>query len=152
MAKLFATTIAGCMGMKTRMFLRHWREGFKNLWRNGWMTFASFSGVSVTLLVVGVFIVMAMNVQGISQQVQQQVVIDVTIKDSVTGSAIGNLQRQIEQTPGAKSVKYVSKAQGLENLKVKMKEYKDVFNGLNIDNPLPNEFIVQAVNNRKSVV
>lgn len=41
--------------MKAKTLSRHLREGVKNLSRNGWMTFASVSAVTVTLLLVGVF-------------------------------------------------------------------------------------------------
>ncbi|MGL1819169.1 UNVERIFIED_CONTAM: cell division protein FtsX, partial [Escherichia coli] len=42
--------------MKAKTLSRHLREGVKNLSRNGWMTFASVSAVTVTLLLVGVFL------------------------------------------------------------------------------------------------
>ena len=51
----------GEYGMKARTFGRHVRESFKSLRRNSWMTFASVSAVTVTLLLVGVFIVIMMN-------------------------------------------------------------------------------------------
>ncbi len=33
--------------MKARTVKRHGRESFKSLWRNGWMTFASISSVTI---------------------------------------------------------------------------------------------------------
>ena len=43
--------------MKISTLGRHFRESFKSLGRNSWMTFASVSAVTVTLLLVGVFVV-----------------------------------------------------------------------------------------------
>ena len=45
------------MAMNFRTFLRHIKESFKNIGRNGWMTFASVSAVTVTLSLVGVFVI-----------------------------------------------------------------------------------------------
>ena len=47
--------------MKARTFRRHVRESFKSIGRNGWMTFASVSAVTITLILVGVFFVIMMN-------------------------------------------------------------------------------------------
>lgn len=40
--------------MKFRTVGRHIRESFKSLYRNGWMTFAAASAVTVTLILVSV--------------------------------------------------------------------------------------------------
>lgn len=44
---------------------RHLRESFKSLGRNTWMTFASISAVTVTLILVGVFLVIMLNLNNI---------------------------------------------------------------------------------------
>ena len=59
--------------MKFRTFLRHFRESFKNMARNGWMTFASVSAVTVTLTLVGVFLVLMMNLNHIAGNVEKDV-------------------------------------------------------------------------------
>ena len=47
--------------MKISTFVRHIRESIKSLGRNGWMTFASISAVTVTLLLVGEFGIIMLN-------------------------------------------------------------------------------------------
>jgi cell division protein FtsX len=51
--------------MKASTFLHHVRESFKSLGRNGWMMFASVSAVTITLLLVGVFFVIMMNLNNV---------------------------------------------------------------------------------------
>ena len=53
--------------MKINTLRRHFRESFKSIARNGWMTFASVSAVTVTLLLVGVFLVIMMNLNHIAE-------------------------------------------------------------------------------------
>ncbi|MEX2105162.1 MAG: cell division protein FtsX, partial [Bacilli bacterium] len=59
--------------MKIRTVGRHIREGVKNISRNGWMTFAAVSAVTVTLLILGIFILLAMNVNKITDDVKNQI-------------------------------------------------------------------------------
>ena len=59
--------------MNINSILRHFRESFKSLGRNGWMTFASVSAVTVTLLLVGVFFVLLMNMNNIASNIEEDV-------------------------------------------------------------------------------
>ena len=65
--------------MKIRTFGRHARESLKSIGRNGWMTFASVSAVTVTLILVGVFFVIMMNLNKVAQTIEEDVQIRVHI-------------------------------------------------------------------------
>ncbi|MBX6396229.1 MAG: ABC transporter permease [Alicyclobacillaceae bacterium] len=130
--------------MKLRTLGRHCREGLRNLGRNGWMTIASVSAVTVTLLLLGVFVVMAWNVEHLSRQVEKQVQISVILKDGTTREQMQNLQQWLATRPDIQSVTFVSKEEGLANLRASLKEDGDLLNGLEKENPLPDKFVVQA--------
>ena len=66
--------------MKGRTLTRHFRESFKSLGRNSWMTFASISAVTVTLLLVGVFAVIMMNLNKVATDLENDVEIRVLIE------------------------------------------------------------------------
>lgn len=66
--------------MKGRTLRRHFRESFKSLGRNGWMTFASISAVTVTLLLVGVFAIIMMNLNKVADDLENDVEIRVLIE------------------------------------------------------------------------
>ncbi len=65
--------------MKGRTLSRHLRESVKSLGRNSWMTFASISAVTVTLLLVGVFAVIMMNLNKLATDLENDVEIRVLI-------------------------------------------------------------------------
>ena len=65
--------------MKARTIRRHMKESVKNLGRNGWMTFASVSAVTVTLILVGVFLVLMMNLNKVADSIEEDVEIRVHI-------------------------------------------------------------------------
>ncbi|UOF91357.1 permease-like cell division protein FtsX [Fodinisporobacter ferrooxydans] len=132
--------------MKIRTIGRHVREGLKSLGRNGWMSFASISAMTVTLLILGVFLVLAINVNHISNSIESQVEVDVMVKNDVTGQALSDLQTTIQGFPHVQSVSFISKEQGLQILRQRLGQNADLLNGLDSQNPLPNKFIVKADN------
>lgn len=50
-------------------FFRHFWESLKNLKRNFWMTFASVTSVTITLLLVGLFSSVLLNVEKLTTDV-----------------------------------------------------------------------------------
>src|SRR3954467_11801908 len=97
--------------MKIRTLGRHVRESFKSIGRNGWMTFASVGAVTVTLILVGVFFVIMMNLNKVAQTIEEDVEIRVHIDVAANKADQQKLQNQIEQIPEVKSVKFSSKEQ-----------------------------------------
>lgn len=136
--------------MKIRTVGRHTREGFKNLFRNGWMTFASVSAVSVTLLILGIAIILSLNIQNLSVNVENQLQINAYVSDSVPTHSLPLLKQSLQTLPGIRSVKFISKEQALKKMRVQLQQNADLLNGLG--NPLPNEFVVQAIDPNQTVV
>lgn len=68
------------MVMKIRTLNRHIREGIKNFARNGWMTFAAVTSVATTLLILGVFLLLSLNVNFITKIIEDQVEIRVFLE------------------------------------------------------------------------
>jgi cell division transport system permease protein len=132
--------------MKLRTFTRHIREGLRNLKRNGWMTFASLSAVTVTLLLLGVFLLLAYNVQEFSQQVESQVEMSVFVKDGVQRADVLQMEQQMKSLPGIGTVTFVPKESGIQQLKEKFQDNAELLNGLEDEenNPLPDKFVIKA--------
>lgn len=130
--------------MKTSTITRHLREGFKNLGRNGWMTFASVSAVTITLLILGVFLLLAMNIQHLVQTVEKQVEIRVSLDVTADQATAKKVEGELRKLSDAAEVTFVPKAEGLQNLKKSFGEKGVLFNGLEKENPLPDSFIVKA--------
>ncbi len=130
--------------MKISTMGRHVREGVKNLNRNGWMTFASVSAVSITLLILGAFLLLALNVNHIAQNVEKQVEIRVFLDLKADKSAIEEVEQQISQLPQVDTVKFVSKEEGLKLLRERLGEKAYLLDGLEAENPLPNTLVVKT--------
>jgi len=123
---------------------RHLREGAKGLVRNGWMTFASISAVTVTLLLVGIFAMVMFNVNKISENVEKDVEIQVFVDREADQAKIDAVGKQLEQMPGVESVQYSSKEQELDRFKEQLGEGSEAYQSVEKDNPLHDRYIVKA--------
>lgn len=129
--------------MKFRTLKRHVRESFKSIGRNGWMTFASVSAVTVTLLLVGVFIVIMMNLNKAASDLENDVEIKVLIDLQADKKDEAALQKQIEEMPGVESMNYSSKENELNGL---IKDFGKDLSLFKQSNPLRNVLYVKAEN------
>jgi cell division transport system permease protein len=130
--------------MKIRTLGRHTRESFKSLARNGWMTFASVSAVTVTLILVGVFFVIMMNLNQVAKNIEEDVVIRVHVDVTADDKAQQELKKQIGEIPEVKSIVYSSKETELDNMIKSMGEEGKAFKLIEQENPLNDVFIVQT--------
>jgi cell division transport system permease protein len=137
--------------MKIRTLGRHVREGFRNVARNGWMTFASTSAIAISLLILGVFLMLTMNVNHLTNVVENQVEVRVFMKLDVTPEQIEDARVSIGNLSNVKKVDYISKDEGLELMKDALgEEGKDLLEGLKgEENPLPDSFSVQVYKPRE---
>ncbi|QDX91552.1 ABC transporter permease [Brevibacillus laterosporus] len=130
--------------MKISTYGRHVREGVKNLGRNGWMTFASVSAVTITLLILGVFLLLALNVNHMAKLVENQVEIRVFMDVTSDKAVAENLQKQVKVLPAVDTVTYVPKDQGLKDLREQLGENGKLLDGLEKENPLPDTLVVKT--------
>jgi cell division transport system permease protein len=130
--------------MKLSTVGRHMREGFFNIGRNGWMSFASMSSVAITLFILGVFLLLAMNVNHIANVVERQVEIRVFLEQDTDRAQSAELEQQLKAMPQVESVVFVTKEEGLEDFKESFGDRANLFNVLEQENPLSDEFVVKA--------
>lgn len=124
------------------------REGFKSIIRNGWMSFASISSIFISLLILGVFTILALNMNALAEQIESQVQIRVYLETDVTEEVAADIQKEIANISEVSKLTYVSKEDGLATLKDKMGEdNSDWLEGYDDENnPLPISFTIEVFN------
>ncbi|SFE93076.1 permease-like cell division protein FtsX [Alteribacillus iranensis] len=131
--------------MKGRTLVRHGKEGLKNIGRNGWMSFASISAVTVMLMVVGVFLLLILNLNHFLESVEEDVEVRVYIDLTATEQEQEELRNDLEQLDHVESITYLSKDEGLDQLIDSLGEdNREVFESLRDENPLNDAFILRA--------
>lgn len=138
--------LGGRTTMKVRTYGRHFKEGSKNLVRNGWMTFASISAVTVMLLVVGAFLAVIMNINHFADSLEEDVEIRVFIDRDAETSEQDNLEENIDTLSGVDTIDYIPRDEGLEDFIDSLGDEGDYFESLREENPLNDVFVVNAEN------
>ena len=124
---------------------KHFKESLVNLWRNGAMSFSSIFAVTITLLLIGVISVLALNVQDISANIEDGVRIYVKLERSIDENAEKEVGNQIKKLNGVGSITYSSKDEELNKLIDKQgKDGKTLFESYREDNPLGSAYEVEA--------
>jgi cell division transport system permease protein len=132
----------GATSMKLRTIWRHIKEGFKSIRRNGWMSFASISAVSITLLLVGTLIAGIMNINQLASDIENDVSVRVYVDLAAGEEETQTLQTDLEALENVEEVTFSSREEELENV---VGSYGDTFELFEGDqNPLYNIFVVDT--------
>ena len=95
---------------------KHFKTAVQNIWRNGVMSFSSIFAVTITLVLIGVIGVLALNVQDISSNIEEGVSIYVKLDRYIDEAAEQAVGPQIEAISGVKKITYYTKDQELDKL------------------------------------
>ena len=117
------------------------REALRGLRRSSAPALAALLTVLLTALVLGVFIPIVQATTGTANDVRGRVVVDVYLQPGASPAERAEVQRTIEGTANVKSVEFVSKAEGLEELSRKLGDAEENLELLGA-NPLPDLFRV----------
>lgn len=132
------------MDMKIKRIKYYFIESIKNLARNRVMVVASIGTVAASLFILGIFLILALNVNNAAESIGKTLEIKVYLKDEVTTLKRMELERDIKNIKGVTEVVYISKEQALEDLKKKLGENKAIAEGFEMDNPLPQYFVIKV--------
>ncbi len=124
-----------------RIFNRSIRDSFKSVGRNFSLAMASILCNTITLIIVAVAIIIAMNIETSTKSVESEMNILVYLKYEATEEDAQNLLDEIKNIDTVKEVKHITK----EEHKMQMIEYsesfKTILNYLD-ENPLLDSYIV----------
>jgi len=119
------------------------QEVLRSFTRNPIMQLTTIGTVMVTILILGSFSFGKQMLATIGNDVIQKIEISVFLNDDVNASDAHRLQRKIAGDPRVRSVAYISKAQGLELMRARLRGQVDT--SLLTSNPLPNALRVKVV-------
>ena len=117
------------------------RETGKSIKRNGIMSFASVSTVAVSLLVLGMFLLMYLN---LAKYLESQVEMTVYLEDTATGEEVADIREKLKKMEGVVKVTEVTKAMAMDRFKNRLGDQATLLKALGKDNPFPFSFEVQV--------
>ena len=125
-------------------------KGVKSVWKNKMMSFASFCIMLVSLLMVGLSVLAAININKIISGIEGKNEVIVVIKDGTTDEAITALEANIKGISNVDTVSFYSREEAWESMMKNFSEAeRDLFQYTDGDNPLPDTYKVSVKNIEK---
>lgn len=118
------------------------REGFRSIKRNKTMSAAAITSVIASLLVIGIFFIIVLNIDFAATKLESQIEMMVYLNDGLSESIITAMSTEIKSINGVKHVEFIPKAAALKKLEREWGENSYLLEGLDGDNPLPDAFLI----------
>lgn len=129
---------------------RHCKTAIQNIWRNGVMSVSSIFAVTITLTLIAIVSVIAMNVNTITREIESNLTIYVKVERKATHAqsiAVGEAIKKIDHVA---KITYSSKEDELEKLiAAQNEENKSLFESYRKDNPLGDAYSVEVTETSK---
>lgn len=134
--------------MKTIKLERVFREGFKNFYRDKWLTLATVVIMSLALYLIGVAVFLGFGVLHMIDSVENRVNISMYFDFTVSEERILEIKKAIEERSiqQVQSVTYVSRDQALQDFLAREGESEEIKEALDMigENPLPASLVIIA--------
>src|SRR3990167_6257909 len=118
--------------------------GLTNFWRNRWLSLASTLVMTLTLLIISLFVVMTIVIGKTTDRIKAKMDITVYFKDSATTEEISDLQEVVAARADVKEVRYISKDEALQIWNERQKNLRIRELITPEENPLPRSLAIKG--------
>ena len=125
-------------------FFYAWSEAIKGLYRNRWLSIASIGVVVVTLIMLGTFMMLSLNINFITTTVKEQVEIVVYVDEAATEAELGELDAMLQAHADLEEVRFVSREEALRRLQVQMGNLLEGYD-IESENPLRHSYEIRTI-------
>lgn len=126
-------------------FPKHCKTAFQNIWRNGVMSVSSIFAVTITLVLIAVISVVAINIQDMTYSIEDSLTIYVKMVRNVKDADAKKLQPTIEKIDGVKKATFSSKDEELDKMiESQNDDGKKLFESYRKNNPLGAAYVVEV--------
>lgn len=126
--------------MKASSFRYLVHQGFTGIWKNRMMTFASFCILLVSLLMVGLASLTAINLTRVIGGIEDKSEVVVIISDDADDKAKESLKKDLEDIPNVNSITMYSKEEAWDGMLGSMTDEEKEFFKYADENPLPDTY------------
>lgn len=119
------------------------KKGISSVWKNFVMSFASFSILMVSLLLVSCSVLLMVNVGIIMGNIEDTNEISVFLEEGVTAEQIEHVRDVLENNSDLTDIRYTSKEEALADFRETLDDYAQLLDSLE-ENPMPETFQVRV--------
>ena len=113
-----------------------------NLVRAGWGGLASIASITVSFVIIGIFLLLIQHFNALVAEWKEQFQVSVFLDNQITPLQLEMLRRRIENEAAVKTFTFTTKEEALENFRRELKGQESLLEGLG-DNPLPASFQIK---------
>ncbi len=129
--------------MKIRTLEYFVKEAAISLKRNNLMSFASITTVAISLVILGLFLIMVMNLNNMAAHLESQVQINVYLEDNLSEAERYEIGNNIKKIKGVEEITFITKDEAIERFRERLGEQKYLLDALDDANPLPYSYEVK---------
>ena len=118
------------------------REAVDNIKTSRTTTFTAVVTTAFTMLGMGVFLLLYLNIQGVLGSLREEIKVIVYFRDSVPPEAMGALRVQLREESAVSGIEFVSREQALVSFRNRFPSEERLLNGLG-ENPFPASLVLK---------
>ena len=119
------------------------KKGVSSVWKNWVMSFASFSILAVSLLLVSCTVLLMINANIVMSNIENTNEIAIYLEEGVSDGQIAHIRDVLQNNSDITDVKHITKEQALEDFREDMAEQAELLDYLD-ENPMPETFMVRV--------
>ena len=128
-----------------RILGRNFRDGFKNVFRNFSLSFASITCITITLLVVAVALIGSLNVENFTKLISDDFTIVAFVNNDASEEDEEVIESKLNKIGNIESITYVSKKDTKEEMMDSSETFKGIMSAWDEDeNPLSDAYQIKV--------
>jgi cell division transport system permease protein len=112
------------------------RKALENIWTNPFLSLVTLSTIAISMLILGLFSLIYLNVQQSLHQMGGELQITAYLQETISAEQAEMLRSKVADWPEVEGIAYISKKQALARFRSQLREYAGILEGLKA-NPLP---------------
>ena len=112
------------------------RKALGNIWTNPFLSLVTLSTIAISMLILGLFSLIYLNVQQSLHQMSGELQITAYLQETISSEQAKVLRSKVADWPEVERITYISKEQALARFRSQLREYAGILEGLK-ENPLP---------------
>jgi cell division transport system permease protein len=112
------------------------RKALENIWTNPFLSLVTLSTIAISMLILGLFSLIYLNVQQSLHQMGGELQITAYLQETISPEQAEMLRSKVADWPEVEGITYISKKQALARFRSQLREYAGILEGLK-ENPLP---------------
>ena len=122
--------------MRIGMLFYFLRKALGNIWTNPFLSLVTLSTIAISMLILGLFSLIYLNVQQSLHQMGGELQITAYLQETISSEQAKVLRSKVADWPEVEKISYITKEQALARFRSQLREYAGILEGLK-ENPLP---------------